>query len=73
MSIIHFFSRARVNVVDDEDTLGTLLRTFSETRQQIAVVRTVEQHGDLDPTYRVCGVVTLEDVIETLIGQECVG
>lgn len=72
LAIVHFFARQRVNVVEEDDTLGALLRTFSSTRQQIAVVRSAEPHGEFDPVYRVTGIVTLEDVIEALIGQGCV-
>lgn len=36
----------------------------------MAVVRDVETSGDLDPVYRVVGIVTLEDLLERILGNE---
>lgn len=49
-------------VVSETSLLHTLLERFLTERQQIAVV--VNEYGESD------GIVTLEDIIETLIGTE---
>jgi metal transporter CNNM len=55
-AVVHFFHREVVNVVDDEDSLEGVLRTFSSSRQHFAVVRTVDASGPGDPVYRIAGV-----------------
>ena len=69
-AVVHFFGRTNVNMVDDCDTLETALKMFIATRQHIAVVRTVVDVEGHDPEYRICGLVTLEDILEEIIGQE---
>lgn len=56
VSVVHFFKRHAVNVVDAEDTLQEVLRIFSASRQHFAIVRTVDASGPGDPVYRVAGV-----------------
>jgi metal transporter CNNM len=72
ISVVHFFGRSNVNVVDDVDTLETTLKMFISTRQHFAVVRTVETPEGRDPEYKVAGLVTLEDILEEILGEELV-
>ena len=71
IAVVHFFGRQHLNVVDDEDTLETALRLFQSTRQHFAIVRTVDSSvPDRDPTYKIAGVVSMEDVVEAVWGEE---
>jgi len=71
ISVVHFFGRDRVNVVDDEELLDAVLRLFTRTRQPFAIVRTVDRGwGDEEPAYRVAGLITMEDIIAEIIGVE---
>ncbi len=55
---------------DHESPLSELLKDFSSGRSHISMVRQVESDGMGDPIYRNVGLVTFEDVIEELTGQE---
>ncbi len=54
----------KVVTVEEDCPITTLLRTFLDTREKIAIV--IDQFGGM------AGVITLEDVIETLLGVEIV-
>jgi CBS domain containing-hemolysin-like protein len=56
--------RRDILVVMEGDPIGQLFRTFLERREHIAVV--VDDYGEIR------GVVSLEDVIETMLGLEIV-
>jgi metal transporter CNNM len=71
ISVVHFFGREHVNVVDDEELLDTVLKLFISTRQHFAVVRTVDSGwGEGDPVFRISGIISYEDIMEEIIGQE---
>jgi metal transporter CNNM len=69
-AVLAFFNRTSVITVDDEDTLETALKTFMTTRQHFGIVREVDASGPGDPVYRIAGCVTLEDILEEILGQE---
>lgn len=70
-AVLAFFNRTQVCLVDDEDTLETTLKTFMTSKQHIAIVRCVDDSNPgRDPVYRVAGVVSLEDVLEEILGTE---
>eukprot|EP00180_Rhodochaete_pulchella_P002584 Plantae.Rhodophyta-Rhodochaete_pulchella.ctg3968.p1 GENE.Plantae.Rhodophyta-Rhodochaete_pulchella.ctg3968~~Plantae.Rhodophyta-Rhodochaete_pulchella.ctg3968.p1 ORF type:complete len:623 (+),score=112.75 Plantae.Rhodophyta-Rhodochaete_pulchella.ctg3968:259-2127(+) len=66
-----FFNRETQFVFDDT-TLGALLSEFKSGRGHLAVVKRVNNTGEGDPFYETVGLVTLEDLIEELIGSEIV-
>ena len=70
VAVVHFFRRESVNVVEDEDTLEAVLRIFSSSRQHFAIVRTVDASGPGDPVYKIGGIITMEDILETIIKSE---
>lgn len=72
ITVVYFFNRQHINVVDEEDRLDAVLRIFSQTRQHFAIVRTVDNSGEGDPTYKIAGVVSMEDIVEEIIGAEIV-
>jgi len=71
ISAVHSFGRDAVNVIDDAQTLEEAIKMFVATRSHFAVVRTVDVPADgTDPTYRVAGCITMEDVLEEIIGLD---
>ena len=58
-----------------DQSLGDCLRTFKQGRGHMALVRDVsydDEHPERDPTYVVKGIITLEDIIEEILGAEIV-
>ena len=65
---IEIFGRG-VHVVWPDDTLGDVLRELKSGRSHMALVRDVEQSDDnQDPYYEIKGIITLEDIIEEILG-----
>lgn len=56
----------------DDDNLGDVLSMFKKGRGHLALVQTVEEHEDRDNTYEIIGLVTLEDIVEEILGDEIV-
>ena len=50
--------------------LGLALAGFRQKQSHMALVRDVVDNGPSDATYRLLGIVTLEDIIETILGAE---
>eukprot|EP00542_Grammatophora_oceanica_P012062 CAMPEP_0194030466 /NCGR_PEP_ID=MMETSP0009_2-20130614/3936_1 /TAXON_ID=210454 /ORGANISM="Grammatophora oceanica, Strain CCMP 410" /LENGTH=737 /DNA_ID=CAMNT_0038670413 /DNA_START=215 /DNA_END=2429 /DNA_ORIENTATION=- len=71
-SFVQIFGRG-VHVVWPDDTLGDVLRELKQGRSHMALVRDVNNVDETqDPFYEIKGIVTLEDVIEEIIGDEIV-
>lgn len=54
----------------EDTTLDIALDQFRRGQSHMAFVRRVLDEGDLDPTYEITGIVTLEDVIEEIMQME---
>lgn len=52
--------------------LSEALKLFKSGRGHLALVRRVVEAEDTDPFYEFCGLITLEDIIEEIIGDEIV-
>ncbi|GMI42670.1 hypothetical protein TrCOL_g2899 [Triparma columacea] len=70
-SFIQIFGRG-LHVVWPDQSLGECLRTFKQGRGHMALVRDVVNEGGMDPRYVVKGIITLEDIIEEILGAEIV-
>eukprot|EP01031_Cornospumella_fuschlensis_P028941 gene28941-34930_t len=57
-------------VVWHDQKLGETLQMFRQERAHMAIVRDVRSEGDGDPYYIVTGIITLEDIVEEILGQE---
>jgi CRP-like cAMP-binding protein len=68
-NFVDMFGRRPIFVWHD-DKLGVTLSTFRNERAHLALVRDVENQGDGDPFYKVVGLITLEDIIEEILGTE---
>lgn len=65
---IDIFGRG-VHVVWPDDTLGDVLRELKNGRSHMALVRDVNKEDESqDPFYEVRGIITLEDIIEEILG-----
>lgn len=71
-SFVQIFGRG-VHVVWPDDTLGDVLAELKKGRTHLAVVRDVNNTNDTqDPFYEMKGIITLEDIIEKIIGDTIV-
>ena len=70
---IEIFGRG-VHVVWPDDKLGDVLVELKRGRSHMALVRDVHNPTDstTDPFYEIQGIITLEDIIEEILGQEIV-
>lgn len=65
---IEIFGRG-VHVVWPDDKLGDVLLELKGGRSHMALVRDVNQSdSDQDPYYEIKGIITLEDIIEEILG-----
>lgn len=56
-----------------DDTLGDVLRELKRGRSHMALVRDVNNKDETqDPYYEIKGIITLEDIIEEILGDEIV-
>ncbi|KAL3799436.1 hypothetical protein HJC23_013891 [Cyclotella cryptica] len=71
-NFVQIFGRG-LHIVWPEDKLGNVLKLLKQGRSHMALVRDVN-HGDgtLDPFYEIKGIITLEDIIEIILGDEIV-
>lgn len=68
-NFVQLFGR-QPTLVWQDDTLGLALAGFRQKQSHMALVRDVVDNGAADATYRMLGIVTLEDIIETILGAE---
>ncbi|XP_053276679.1 metal transporter CNNM4 [Pleuronectes platessa] len=59
-----------VHFVFHDTKLDSMLEEFKKGKSHLAIVQKVNNEGEGDPFYEVCGLVTLEDVIEEIIKSE---
>ena len=72
IDFINIFGRQSIEVWID-DSLGEVLKRLKHGQSHLAVVKTViESDTGADNTYAIKGVITLEDIIEVIIGGEIV-
>jgi metal transporter CNNM len=57
-------------IVDDDKPLTELLDEFRAGASQLAVVRTLVDYEDCDPYWRHVGIITLQDLLNTIIQEE---
>jgi len=70
-NFMKIFGREMLAVFDDQK-LGELLSMFKKGHSHIASVRKVNSDGPGDPFYEVVGIISLEDVLEEILGDEIV-
>ncbi|CAM9989171.1 unnamed protein product [Ectocarpus fasciculatus] len=70
-NFVQIFGRA-VTVVWPDFTLGDVLNVFKQGKSHLSLVRDVNDAGEGDPFYEVVGIITLEDIIEEILGDEIV-
>jgi metal transporter CNNM len=68
-NFINVFGRQIISVWGD-DKLGDVLSLFQKKRSHLAIVHSVDDSGDGDPVYVTIGLITLEDVVEEILGAE---
>eukprot|EP00547_Thalassionema_nitzschioides_P001516 CAMPEP_0194207484 /NCGR_PEP_ID=MMETSP0156-20130528/6212_1 /TAXON_ID=33649 /ORGANISM="Thalassionema nitzschioides, Strain L26-B" /LENGTH=517 /DNA_ID=CAMNT_0038934257 /DNA_START=413 /DNA_END=1963 /DNA_ORIENTATION=+ len=62
-----------VHVVWPDDNLGDVLRELKKGKSHMALVRDVNRDDESqDPFYEIKGIITLEDIIEEILGDEIV-
>ena len=70
LNFVQLFGR-QPTLVWSDDTLEVALSGFRQKQSHMALVRqVVDKEDGTDPTYKNVGIVTLEDIIETILGTE---
>ena len=68
VTVLSFFHREYIPVLDENDTLEKALRILNSEKVHFAAVRGVDDSNeDLDPVYRIIGCITLEDILEQIL------
>ena len=71
VTVLSFFQREYVPVVDENDTLEEVLKVINSEKVHFAAVRGIDNSvEDLDPVYKIVGCVTLEDILEEILQME---
>ena len=70
-NFVQIFGR-NVHYTWPDEKLGDVLRELRLGKSHLSLVRDVVSDGDKDPVYEVKGIITLEDIIEEIIGHEIV-
>lgn len=71
-NFVQIFGRG-LHVVWPDDKLGDVLKLLKSGRSHMALVRDVNDgDGKVDPYYEINGIITLEDIIEIILGEEIV-
>ena len=55
--------------MDDLSSLDKALEEFKQGRSHMSIVLKINDSGDGDPFYECIGIVTLEDIIEEIVGD----
>lgn len=66
---VQIFGR-NVHYTWPDEKLDDVLRELRKGKSHLSLVRDVVASDDKDPHYEVCGIITLEDIIEEIIGHE---
>ena len=71
-NFVQIFGRG-LHVVWLDDNLGGVLKLLKRGRSHMALVRGVNDgNGEVDPFYEIKGIITLEDVVEEILGDEII-
>ncbi|KAL9191440.1 hypothetical protein ACHAXT_001146 [Thalassiosira profunda] len=71
-NFVQIFGRG-LHVVWPDDKLDKVLKLLKRGRSHMALVRDVNDgDGEVDPYYEIKGIITLEDIIEIILGDEIV-
>ena len=71
-NFVQIFGRG-LHVVWPDDKLGDVLKLLKKGRSHMALVRDVNDgQGKMDPFYEIKGIITLEDIVEVILGDEIV-
>ncbi|KAI2509530.1 DUF21-containing protein [Fragilaria crotonensis] len=71
-NFVQIFGRG-VHVVWPDDKLGDILRELKKGKSHMALVRDVNNEDETrDPFYEIKGIITLEDIVEEILGDEIV-
>jgi len=70
-SFVDMFGR-NVQTAWYDTKLSEILKIFKAGKAHLAIVNDVNNEGDGDPFYEVKGIITLEDIIEEIIGDEII-
>lgn len=69
-NFVQIFGRG-LHIVWHDDKLGDILKLLKRGRSHMALVRDVNDgDGEVDPYYEIKGIITLEDIIEIILGDE---
>jgi len=70
-NFIHIFGRW-VQKTFPDTPLDDMLKQFKRGKAHMSLVHDVNSDGEGDPFYEIKGIVTLEDIIEEILGEEIV-
>jgi len=70
--VLRFYARGDPLIVDKEDMLDKVLDEFKRKKVHLALVQEIHCPAGRDPIPERVGIVTLEDVLEHLVGEEFV-
>ena len=70
-NFIKVFGRATQFVWEDQK-LDEVLKEFKKGQGHMAIVKNVDNSGPGDPRYVMKGIITLEDIVEEILGDEIV-
>lgn len=71
-NFVQIFGRG-LHVVWPDDKLGDVMKLLKKGRSHMALVRDVNDgEGKMDPFYEIKGIITLEDIVEVILGDEIV-